>query len=58
MPEAPIKLVPGQLPVNTSAPSIVVQAMSVPGRYIFTVTVTDDARQQASASLMVTVRPG
>lgn len=58
MPDPPIKLVPGQPPVNTSTPSLVVLAMGAPGRYLFTVTVTDDARQQASASLVVTVQRG
>lgn len=55
---ADIKLVPGEKPVRTADPDVVVGPMPQAGVYVFTVKVVDDIGGSAEASLQVTVRRG
>jgi len=52
---ADIRLIPGERPVVTTEPNVVVAPLP-PGVYTFTVVVVDDVGNSTEASLRVTVR--
>lgn len=58
MPGPPVVLKPGQAPVNTKDPMVIVAAMKKAGDFTFTVVVTDDAGLVGTADFKVTVRQG